>query len=155
MVMDSLADTMLPAPEVAVPNDDIYPVFIQPVPLQNDDDLQAVIDGLAKVREQSIETYFDNEAALDMAEQNFDRQVEQGYWDRMYALSSGEITTDQLYTQGQRLSAVTPDRADPDEQAYWNDMWLQSDWAQPEPQAQFQQMQYEVPTARQQEDLAQ
>ena len=59
-----------------------------------------------------------------MAEQNFDRQVEQGYWDRMYALSSGEITTDQLYSQVQQLAPVIADLPDPDEQLYWNDMWL-------------------------------
>ena len=96
MLMD--AEDGLPPPEVPIQDDSIYPYFVQPIPLQNDDELQAVIDGLAKVREQSIETYFDNEAALDMAEQNFDRQVEQGYWDRMYGLSSGSLTNDQLYS---------------------------------------------------------
>jgi hypothetical protein len=93
MIMDD-AGEVLPPPEVAVPHDDLKPYFVQPIPLQHDDELQKAIDGLARVREQSIETYFDNEAALDIAEHNFDRQVEQGYWDRMYQLQSGEITTD-------------------------------------------------------------
>ena len=79
-----------------------------------------------------------------MAEQNFDRQVEQGYWDRMYALASGDITTDQLYSQVQQLSPVKPELATPDEQVFWNDMWLQSDFAAPEPQPEYQ-MVYELP----------
>ena len=51
MLMDAEDEYGLPPPEVPIQDDSIYPMFVQPIPLQNDDELQAVIDGLARVRE--------------------------------------------------------------------------------------------------------